>query len=381
MQDVVDRLRGVVDPELGADVVSLGMVAEVAVSDGEVVVPVRLTTSACPLRSQLRDDVVRLVSTLPGVRRVRVTFTELDAEGRSLLMARARRNAQSSAPATSVPATARVLAVVSGTRGTGKSSVSAHLAAALAHQGFRTGLLDGGVAGHCVPSLPATQGRLGTRHAGSRDMVAPHELAHGRGTLAVVPTALVVDEPGTALLWPGPVLSRVLEHFLCDVDWTGTDYLVVDLPPGTGDVHMALARLVPHADVLVVTTPDPAAAEVAALAADMARRCSVRVAGVVENMAPVCRRHDEVPLPGEPRGEEFARHVGAPLLATVPLDRSQGAPGAALLAGPHDVFAELARKVVEEVAPPVDLGPCTSRLLRALEDAAAAADPAPGGAR
>jgi len=369
-------LRGVVDPELGADIVELGMVNGVVVNDdGWVEVTVALTISGCPLRVQIRDDVQSKVSGLPGVVGVKVHFGEMNQEQRSQVMQRARKSAANRAPATEVPLTARVLAVASGKGGVGKSSVTVNLASALAARGFSVGVLDADIWGFSVPRMLGIKVRLG---AGDGGLIRPHELPVGTGKLKVVSMGLVVDDEDKAIMWRGLMLAKALEEFLTKVAWGDLDYLLLDMPPGTGDVQMALGRILPRAEVLVVTTPALAAQKVAVRVADMARRSYLKVLGVIENMSTFTCGHGEVyALFGSGGGQALATDLGIPLIAQVPLEPevsaandagtplSVAAPGSAAGAA----FAAAADRIADELLPPVDMAGCTARMLASVEAA------------
>ena len=374
--DVLATLRGVVDPELGADIVELGMVNGVQVNDdGWVEVTVALTISGCPLRVQIRDDVVSKVSGLPGVTGVKVHFGEMNQEQRSAVMQRARKSAANRAPATEVPLTARVLAVASGKGGVGKSSVTVNLASALAARGFSVGVLDADIWGFSVPRMLGINVRLG---AGEKGLIRPHEIPVGKGTLKVVSMGLVVDDEDKAIMWRGLMLAKALEEFLVKVAWGDLDYLLLDMPPGTGDVQMALGRILPRAEVLVVTTPALAAQKVAVRVADMARRSYLKVLGVVENMSTFTCGHGEVyPLFGSGGGEALAADLGVPLIAQVPLEPEVSAANDAgtplSVAAPQSAagaaFAAAADRIADELLPPVDMAGCTARMLATVEAA------------
>jgi len=267
--DVRGILAGVMDPELHTSIVDLGMVGDVAVGDGGIVtVHIALTTLGCPLQAEIKREVQSKVSGLPGVEDVKVRFDEMSQEQKSAAMQKARLSARDRAPATQIPATTRVLTVASGKGGVGKSSVSVNLAAALASRGLHVGLLDADIWGFSVPRMLGVEGRL----SGEDGKIVPNVLAvEGGGTLEVVSMGLLVDDESTALMWRGLILTKAVEQFLTDVRWGELDYLVVDMPPGTGDVQMGLARLLPQAEMLVVTTPALAAQRVATRVADMAR--------------------------------------------------------------------------------------------------------------
>ena len=376
---VLDALRDVVDPELHESVVELGMIRHVEVDDGAVRVDVALTIAACPLRNQIREDVEGRVRTMKGVREVEVRIGAMDAAERSALMSRARRSAQDSAIAIDIPPSARVLGIVSGKGGVGKSSIAVNLAVALASRGLTVGLLDADIWGFSVPRMLGVDGPLGVRDG----KMQPVERRAGSGLVKVVSMGFLAGEDD-AIMWRGLVLNRAVQHFLEDVAWGELDYLVVDLPPGTGDVQMGLARMLPRAELLVVTTPGLAAQKVAGRAADMARKGHLRVAGVVENMSGfTCAHGEHYALFGSGGGARLAEEIGAPLVGSVPLDPSvaaggdTGSPAALDPTSPlAPVFAVLAERIATEIAPLVPMSSCSARLLERVE--AALAGTAPG---
>ena len=401
---VLDALRGVVDPELGDNIVELGMVSSAAVfPGGSVVVRIALTTPSCPLRGQIKAEVVGRVGNLPGVSDVRVETTEMGPEQKAALMSRARWKARQRAPETAVPPRARVLAISSGKGGVGKSSVTVNLAAGLASRGYVVGVLDADIAGFSIPRMLGMGGQLeaerdpvdpgrklirplsrrveltteldrtGVQRAGQ----VPGELpATGRlerdgatGELRVVSMGFLAGE-GDAIMWRGLMLNRAVQHFLEEVDWGDLDYLIVDMPPGTGDVQMGLARMVPSAEVVIVTTPAQAAQKVAARAADMARKSHLRIAGVVENMSSfTCLHGQRYELFGQGGGQRLADELGVPLLASIPLEPAVAAGGdsgepAALHEGTAvaEAFSGLVAAVLR-VSPAVQMTTCSARLL------------------
>ncbi len=374
--DVMAMLRGVVDPELGSDIVDLGMVEGVTVADdGQVTVTVALTISGCPLRVQIRDDVQSKVQALPGVSEVTVRFGEMDQAQRSQVMQRARRAAADNSPETEVPLNSRVIAVASGKGGVGKSSVTVNLASALAAQGFTVGVLDADIWGFSVPRMLGISGRLG---AADDRLIRPHEIPVGAGRLKVVSMGLLVDDEDTAIMWRGLMLAKALEEFLVKVAWGSMDYLLLDMPPGTGDIQMALGRILPRTEMLVVTTPAQAAQKVAARVADMARRSYLKVLGVIENMSVfICDHGGDYALFGSGGGAALAADLGVPLIASVPLEPAVSAANdagrplsvAAPDSGAGAVFALAAQRIAEELLPPIDMTGCTARVLTAVETA------------
>ncbi|MDQ1507615.1 MAG: ATP-binding protein involved in chromosome partitioning [Actinomycetota bacterium] len=385
-------LEAVVDPELHSSIVELGMVREVAVDEeGLVSVEIALTIASCPLRGQIEGDVEGRLRSLPGVTGVEIRTSAMTAEERAGLMARARKQAAERAPETQIPLTTRILAVASGKGGVGKSSVTVNLAAAMAARGHTVGVLDADIWGFSVPRMLGVKGRLG----GSDGKIHPNEVqvpsvrpGGPPGLLKVVSMGFLVEDEGMALMWRGLVLAKAVEQFLTDVRWGDLDYLLVDMPPGTGDIQMALSRLLPRAELLVVTTPALAAQKVAVRVADMARRSYLKVAGVVENMSAfTCDHGQSYALFGTGGGQALASEVGAPLLAEIPLEpgvAAGGDTGAPLaLAEPQSpagqAFHLLAHRLATEIMPPVEMAGCTARIFAAANANLAALDAARAG--
>ena len=363
--DVEGALRGVIDPELGGDIVELGMLRGSEIDGTTVRVDIALTIAACPLRDQIEGDVVRKISALPGVDEVEVRIAAMTDRQRSELMSVARRMARDTAEPTMIDPTTRVIAVSSGKGGVGKSTVSVNLAVALTDAGFRVGLLDADIWGFSVPRMLGADGRL---EAGEDRKIVPIEA----GGIQLVSTGLLVDDEDRALMWRGLMLSKALEQFLHDVAWDpALDYLVIDMPPGTGDIQMALARLLPQAEMVVVTTPQQTAQKVAARVADMARRSYIPAVGVVENMSGG--------VFGEGGGADLADDLGVPLIGSIPLDpllvtaSDDGDP----VARDHpeapaaSAFAATALQVAKLV-PPADQETCTARIAVLIEQLATA---------
>ncbi len=367
-------LASVMDPELGSDIVDLGMVGRIEVQpDGSVLVEVALTIAGCPLRAQIERDVTGRVGSVPGVSSVELVISEMDAEQKARVMARARWHAREKAPETAVAATTRVLAIASGKGGVGKSSVTVNLAVALARQGRTVGVLDADIWGFSTPRLLGMDGPVEARQG----KMVPLELPVGDGLLKVLSMGFLADED-QAIMWRGLMLNRAVEQFLQDAHWGDLDYLLIDLPPGTGDVQMGLARMLPRTEMLVVTTPPLAAQKVAARAADMARKGYLRVAGVIENMSDfTCEHGTTYALFGSGGGERLATELGVPFVGRIPLhpDLSAGGDlGEPVALGEGElaaVFAELARTVAEDVAPVLETSGCSARLLDAVEAAVA----------
>ncbi|MEZ5237726.1 MAG: P-loop NTPase [Microthrixaceae bacterium] len=312
-------LGTVMDPELGSDIVSLGMVRKVSVdASGKVRIGVALTTAGCPLRAEIQRDVRNRVGSLPGVSGVKIDWSELTQAEKAETMARARRAISERPETTTVPARTKVLLVASGKGGVGKSSVSVNLAASLAVSGLRVGILDADIWGFSVPRMLGVEERLSTD---GRGRILPQRVDVGEGSIEVVSMGLLVEEEGSALMWRGLILNRAVRHFLEDVAWGDLDYLVVDMPPGTGDVQMGLAKMLPRSEMLVVTTPALAAQKVAQRVVDMGRKNFLHVAGVIENMSayvdPAGGVHE---IFGAGGGERLAQEAGLELLGSIPIE-------------------------------------------------------------
>jgi len=368
-EEIYKALEGVNDPELGGNIVDLGMVTSVDVDErGVATIGIALTVAECPMRSQIENDTVRRIKNLPGITDVVVETTAMTRAQRAELMSRARRWARENAQPTNVSPNTRVVAVASGKGGVGKSSVSVNLALSLRSRGFSVGILDADIWGFSIPRMLGARGPL---TADDETRLIQPVFAHD---VAVVSTGLIIESEETALMWRGLMLSKAVEQFLTQVEWGDLDYLVVDLPPGTGDVLMALARLLPQAEMLVVTTPQKAAQKVAVRVADMARRSHMPVIGVVENMSGFeCAHGQRYDLFGTGGGAELAETINAPLLGQIPLDSAvvrggdegqpvvtDAEPGPAARA-----FHALADRLVE-IMPPAADETCTGRIAKLI---------------
>ena len=314
LAEVHAALGRVEDPELHLPLPEAGMVGAVELArGGTVMVTIRLTTPSCPLKDTLASDITSEVSTVTGVERVEVTFASMSEHERMNLAARLRGDQPTHGHPFGPDSTTKVYAVASGKGGVGKSTVTANLSVALAQQGRRVGILDADVWGYSIPHL------FGVRRApiAIKGLMLPVD-AHGVSLMSV--GFFVKDEE--PVVWRGPMLHKALEQFLSDVHWGELDVLLIDLPPGTGDITMSLLELVPDAALIAVTTPQPAAQTVAERVGRMARNMRMPVAGVIENMsALVCGTcHQSTPLFGSGGGQRLADAIDAPLLGRVPLD-------------------------------------------------------------
>ena len=366
-------LRGVIDPELGANIVELGMVPKTSLEDDGVAhVTIALTTMGCPLRAQIKKDIVGRVEQLPGVEKVKINWTELEQSEKAEVMARARKRVAENPPDNEVSPSTRVIMIASGKGGVGKSSVTVNLAAAIANMGFTVGVLDADIWGYSVPRMIGVEGRLEGSETGDGAKIAPNQRRIGKGRVKVVSMGFLVDQEETALMWRGLILNRAVQHFLEDVRWGDMDYLLIDMPPGTGDVQMGLAKMLPRAEMVIVTTPTIAAQKVAARAASMGRKNYLRIAGVIENMSAfVTPDGESYPIFGSGGGENLANEIGVPLLGKIPIDTAVAEGGdrgepSVLGAGPaSDEINRIADLLVTEIAPPIDMGTCTVRLMEA----------------
>lgn len=338
-----EALRAVIDPELRRDIVELGMVRSIDVhANGVVDVVVSLTTPGCPIRSHFQTSVVNAVRALDGVTGVNVSFDVLTDAEKGALQQRLGRGG--GLPSGALAQVANVICVGSGKGGVGKSSVTANLAAALNAEGKRVGVLDADVWGYSQPRMFG----LGAQRpqVNAQRKIVPLEAHDG---IKVMSIGFFMEEDA-AVVWRGPMLHKALTQFLEDVDWGELDYLLVDLPPGTGDVSMTIAQLLPQARFLIVTTPQPVAQKVARRSAEMAGKVRLEIAGIVENMSGfVTPGGERYAIFGEGGGQLLADELDVPLLGTVPLTmglREQADAGTPLVAAdPDDPAAQAIRHV------------------------------------
>jgi ATP-binding protein involved in chromosome partitioning len=310
-EQVTEALRAVIDPELRRSIVDLGMVRSIEIADdGGVQVMVSLTTPGCPIRSHFQQAVMENVAKLDGVAGVGVGFDVLSDEEKGALQ---RSLGRSGLPEGALAQVKNVICIASGKGGVGKSTLTANLAAALAADGHSAGALDADVYGYSIPRMLGTDGRPDVN--GERKIIP----LDGPAGVKVMSIGFFV-EPDAAVVWRGPMLHKAIQQFLEDVAWGELDYLLLDLPPGTGDVSMTLAQLLPQAKVAIVTTPQPAAQAVAARAAEMAAKVDLEVLGVIENMSGFTTPDGQrFTIFGEGGGQLLADDLDVPLLGKVPL--------------------------------------------------------------
>lgn len=367
-------LTGVIDPELGSNIVELGMARGASVeANGLVKVDIALTTSGCPLRAQIQKDVRTRLLSLPGVEKVKIVWGELTQEEKTAAMSKARWNVSRDAPDTSIPPTTKVLMIASGKGGVGKSSITTNLAAALADLGYNVGVMDADIWGFSIPRMLGVEGDLRSIDG----KIVPISRHIGEGRLDVVSMGFLVEKEGSALMWRGLMLNRAVQHFCEDVHWNeDLDYILIDMPPGTGDVQMGLARMLPRAEMIIITTPALAAQKVASRVANMGRKNYLRIVGVIENMSEFIADDGQAyALFGSGGGEQLAHEIGVPLLGRIPIESAvseggdRGQPAVLGTSAAADELRSIAAAIADEHVPPVEMAGCSARML----DAATAA--------
>ncbi len=359
-EQILEALRDVQDPELHRSIVELDMVREITVEEGRVSVDVQLTISGCPLRETIASAVAERIRAVPGVSDVSVRLGVMDQEQRQALVRRLQGGEPAASPDGPEPpmrrqgllaedSRTRVIAISSGKGGVGKSTITANLAAALALEGRRVGVIDADIYGFSIPRMLGVEGRPTV----IEQLVIPLESDGVR----VMSIGFLLPDDSAAVVWRGPLLHRALVSFISDVHWgDDLEYLLIDLPPGTGDVSLTIAQTLPRASMLIVTTPQPAAVSVARRAAKMAELVNMPVVGVVENMSGFTPGPGAttVDLFGRGGGRRLAEILGVPLLGEIPIDlalRESGDSGLPLVRTHPDspsskVLREVARRVV-----------------------------------
>jgi ATP-binding protein involved in chromosome partitioning len=365
--EILKALESVIDPELRRSIVELEMVRSIDAADGLVRVTVSLTTPGCPIRSHFETAVRQAVGALDGVERVEVGFDVLSDQEKAGLQQKLGR--PGGLPEGALAQVSNVVCIGSGKGGVGKSTITANLAAALAADGKKVGVLDADVWGYSIPRMFGVSGRP---PVSPQRKILPLE-GHG---VKVMSIGFFVEED-SAVVWRGPMLHKALTQFLEDVEWGELDFLLVDLPPGTGDVSMTLAQLLPQAKFLIVTTPQPVAQKVARRAAEMAHKVDLEIGGVIENMAGfVTPDGERYALFGEGGGQALADELDVPMLGKVPLTmplREQSDAGEPLVfTDPDDPAAQAVRHAARGL---VAMFPLELPILQAAAPAAAAPVP------
>ncbi len=339
-EQVTEALRSVIDPELRRDIVELEMVRSIDVhANGVVDVMVSLTTPGCPIRSHFETGVATAIRELDGVTGVNVTFDVLSGDEKAAL---GRKLGRGGLPEGALAQVKNVICIGSGKGGVGKSSVTANLAAALAADGKQVGVLDADVWGYSQPRMLGVGAERPKVNAERKLLpITAHD------GISVMSIGFFVEQDA-AVVWRGPMLHKALQQFLEDVAWGELDYLLIDLPPGTGDVSMTLAQLLPQAKFLIVTTPQPVAQKVAARSAEMAAKLKLEIAGVIENMSGfVTPGGERFQIFGEGGGQLLAEQLDVPLLAKIPLTmplREQSDAGVpVVMSDPDDPAAQALR--------------------------------------
>lgn len=350
---VLEALKGVQDPDLHRDIVTLGFIKDLAIEGGTVSFRVELTTPACPVKDLLHQQCIEVVSALPGVESVNVEMT-------------AQVRARQQAPQDLIPGVKNCIAIASGKGGVGKSTVTVNLAIALAQTGARVGIMDADVYG---PSIPLMMG-VPDEHPDTKDSkIVPIE----RFGLKMMSLGFLL-EPGQAVLWRGPMVAGTVKQLLEDVEWGELDYLLVDLPPGTGDAPMSLAQLAPLTGVVIVTTPHHVAANIAGKSVLLFRRLNSPIIGVIENMGdyvcPSCQTVSRI-FAGV-SGADLAAEYAIPYLGSIPLDPVVGEAGEsgkpALLAFPNRSQATRFHEIAGKLAQQASIAAMTRRDLTKLSD-------------
>jgi ATP-binding protein involved in chromosome partitioning len=368
---LLKHLSTIVDPELGVNIVELGMVKDITYKDSTVYIQLALTIAECPMRNQIETEINRKLLLMENIDSVVIDVVAMNKKDRSAVMEKARKKARDNATETKIDPQTRVIAIGSGKGGVGKSTISTNIALGLEKQGYKTGLLDADIWGFSIPRLLGIQARL---EAGEDKKIIPYK----RGNLEVVSTGLITEDEDTALMWRGLMLSKALEQFLNDVAWSKLDYLIIDLPPGTGDIQMALGRLLPQAELIVVTTPQVTAQKVATRVADMAKRSFIPLLGVIENMSYFeTNTGKKYEIFGEGGGEKLADQFAIPLLMKIPLSEStttEADKGIPLIEQEADTPTKsslhtLVDKITDAL-PPITDETCTGRIAKVFEELA-----------
>lgn len=352
-EQILKALSAIQDPDLNKDIVTLGFVKNVRIQNSHVSLDIVLTTPACPVKDQMQNEAKRILGTLPGVSTVDVNMTSSVTSG------------QSSVKENYIPEVKNTIAVSSGKGGVGKTTVSVNLAVALAEAGAKVGLLDADIYG---PNVPLMMGVKSPPAGGQKDKIPP---AQNYGVKIMSIGFFVPEE--TPIVWRGPMIHGAIQQFLRDVDWGVLDYLVVDLPPGTGDAQLSIAQLVPMTGAIIVTTPQDVALLDSRRGLAMFQKVHVPVLGIIENMSyfncPHCNERTEIFSHGG--GKKAAEKLGVPFLGEIPIETAIRAGGdegrPILIAQPQSVVADIYRKVASAVAAQISIHNAQATTLRIIQ--------------
>jgi len=352
-EQVLKALRAIQDPDLHKDIVTLGFVKNIIIQDSHVSFDIVLTTPACPVRDQMREEARQIVGTLPGVSTVDVNMTSSVTSGKSNV----RENY--------IPEVKNTIAVSSGKGGVGKTTVSVNLAVALAETGAKVGLLDADIYG---PNVPLMMGVKQPPASGQGEKIPP---AQNYGVKIMSIGFFVPEE--TPIVWRGPMIHGAIQQFLRDVEWGALDYLIVDLPPGTGDAQLSIAQLVPMTGAIIVTTPQDVALLDSRRGLAMFQKVHVPVLGIIENMSyfmcPHCNERTDIFSHGG--GKKAAEKLGVPFLGEIPIETSireggdEGRP--ILIANPKSMITDIYRKLAGAVAAQISIQNAQATTLRIIQ--------------
>jgi ATP-binding protein involved in chromosome partitioning len=375
-KQVMGALENIFDPELGANIVELKMLKEVSIDkDLNVNIYIGLTTAKCPLRNKIKSDILSEIEKLEifsSLKEINVITAELSAKEKSALMDKARQIAQNNNSVNiQALSNTRIFAVSSGKGGVGKSSVTANLGLCLANKGYNVGILDADIWGFSIPRIMGVSGNLKVKDK----KILPIKSSIGKGTISVISMGFLAKE-NSAIMWRGLILNRAVQHFLEDVAWKNLHYLIIDMPPGTGDIQMGLAKMLPKTEVLLVTTPSDQVSAIASRVAEMATKSNIKTVGVIENMSYFqCDHNKKYYLFGRGGGKKLAQTLGVPLLVQIPIENHL-ADSANIQhwtrrskqnTNIQYIFNNLANKI-EANFPYVELQGCTAKILQIFDN-------------
>jgi len=345
-EQVLESLKKVIDPEIGKDIVDLGMVHNIEINGNHITADIHLTIKGCPLQNKIRDDAIAAISSIPGVESVNINIGEMTQNEKNTLNKRLGQMREKLFEDTNV------IAVGSGKGGVGKSTITANISLALKKLGYKVGLIDTDILGYSIPRLLGTKDKQAV--ALDEHTIMPIE-AYGIKTISM---GNFIEKEDTALIWRGPILGGILEQFFTDVYWGDLDYLVLDLPPGTGDVPLSVLQRIPTSNLLLVTTPQSSAAHVAGRLGNMAQKVNINILGIVENMSyficPNCSTTHYIFGQGET--EDIAKILNTEIIGRIPLDieiRQDSDNGIPTVLKENDpaakIYIEIAQRIIDKL--------------------------------